>query len=62
MSKLLIFSFNGTSNEPSDAEQSININVTKQDDNNAFVIGNKLDQFRATKSGKLQVTVRCMSL
>ncbi|MEH6383454.1 MAG: DUF2235 domain-containing protein [Colwellia sp.] len=33
MSSLLIFNFDGTSNEPSDAEQSINTQGTKKDDN-----------------------------
>jgi hypothetical protein len=33
MSKLLIFNFDGTSNEPSDAEQSVNAQGAKQDDN-----------------------------
>jgi hypothetical protein len=33
MSTLLIFNFDGTSNEPSDAEQSINGQGTKKDDN-----------------------------
>ena len=33
MPKLLIFNFDGTSNEPSDAEQSINENGVKEDDN-----------------------------
>ncbi|MFT5297625.1 MAG: hypothetical protein ACI9YH_003661 [Colwellia sp.] len=33
MSILLIFNFDGTSNEPSDAEQSINVHGVKEDDN-----------------------------
>ena len=33
MSRLLIFSFDGTSNEPSDAAQDVDYKGTKEDDN-----------------------------
>jgi len=65
MSKLLIFNFDGTSNEPSDAEQSVNDQGIKDDDNITNIVkfhllcGGDLKAVKGQKSGWSDSSQKC---
>jgi hypothetical protein len=65
MSKLLIFNFDGTSNEPSDAKQSVNDQGIKEDDNITNIVkfhllcGGNLKGVKGQASGWSDSTQQC---